>query len=323
MIGFIALAGIIVRNSILLVDYSRQEISRGVEIKEAIIMACITRTRPIVITALALVVGSTAILMDPIFQGMAVSLMFGVFVSTILTLIVIPLGCYSARDAFCDVMREDHPDYQLCVEERETLKKKKSSSGSVITKILFSTYSIIVTVVQVVWWSLQGLYTLVFKRKKTIDVAPQPTAAPESKATAAPEAVAKSSDAAEKSEKTPAPASIPDKPEVKSTSEVDKADKSSSQSVPAAERDQANVSGTDKVAIPEPEVSDSAVSDTKEKAAVKKQSAVKKKAAVRKKSVSSTNSKPSGDEKKVSTVKKTVKKKGRRGIQLKGDLGGK
>ncbi|RKZ95427.1 MAG: AcrB/AcrD/AcrF family protein, partial [Gammaproteobacteria bacterium] len=128
MIGFIALAGIIVRNSILLVDYSRQEISRGVEIKEAIIMACITRTRPIVITALALVVGSTAILMDPIFQGMAVSLMFGVFVSTILTLIVIPLGCYSARDAFCDVMREDHPDYQLCVEERETLKKKKSSS---------------------------------------------------------------------------------------------------------------------------------------------------------------------------------------------------
>ncbi|RKZ95005.1 MAG: hypothetical protein DRQ43_06010, partial [Gammaproteobacteria bacterium] len=223
---------------------------------------------------------------------------------------VIPLGCYSARDAFCDVMREDHPDYQLCVEERETLKKKKSSSGSVITKILFSTYSIIVTVVQVVWWSLQGLYTLVFKRKKTIDVAPQPTAAPESKATAA------------KSEKTPAPASIADKPEVKSTSEVDKADKSSSQSVPAAERDQANVSGTDKVAIPEPEVSDSAVSDTKEKAAVKKQSAVKKKAAVRKKSASSTNSKPSGDEKKVSTVKKTVKKKGRRGIQLKGDLGG-
>ncbi|MCK5665280.1 MAG: efflux RND transporter permease subunit, partial [Thiotrichaceae bacterium] len=321
MIGFIALAGIIVRNSILLVDYSRQEISRGVEIKEAIIMACITRTRPIIITALALVVGSTAILMDPIFQGMAVSLMFGVFVSTILTLIVIPLGCYSARDAFCDVMREDHPDYQLCVEERETLKKKDSSSGSVITKILFSTYSIIVTVVQVVWWSLQGLYTLVFKRKKAPDVAPQSTAAPES--SAAPEEATKNSDMAAKSEKTPAPApaSIPDKPEAK-TSEVDKANKSSAPSVSAAERDQANAAETDKVAIPEPDVSDSAVSDTKEKTAVKKQSAVKKKAAVRKKSVSSTNSKPSGDEKKLSTVKKTVKKKGRRGIQLKGDLGG-
>ncbi|MBE9526170.1 MAG: efflux RND transporter permease subunit [Proteobacteria bacterium] len=165
MIGFIALAGIIVRNSILLVDYSRQEISLGVEIKEAIIMACITRTRPIIITALALVVGSTAILFDPIFQGMAVSLMFGVFVSTILTLIVIPLGCYSGRDAFCQNMRDDHPDYNVCLEENKK-SKNDDSSGSFIWMIIVSAFNIIVTTVQMLWWALQGLYAVLFKRKK-------------------------------------------------------------------------------------------------------------------------------------------------------------
>ncbi len=96
MIGFIALAGIIVRNSILLVDFSIEEVSRGLTVKEAVISACKARTRPILITALALVAGSSVILTDPIFQGMAISLLFGVLVSTLLTLVVIPLGCVSA-----------------------------------------------------------------------------------------------------------------------------------------------------------------------------------------------------------------------------------
>ncbi len=96
MIGFIALAGIIVRNSILLVDFSIQEVSKGQTVTEAVIGACKARTRPIVITALALVAGSSVILTDPIFQGMAISLLFGVLVSTVLTLVVIPLGCVSA-----------------------------------------------------------------------------------------------------------------------------------------------------------------------------------------------------------------------------------
>lgn len=100
MIGFIALAGIIVRNSILLVDFSRHEIERGVDVTGAVIAACRTRTRPIVITALALVAGSSVILFDPIFQGMAISLLFGVLVSTLLTLLVIPLGCISGRKSF-------------------------------------------------------------------------------------------------------------------------------------------------------------------------------------------------------------------------------
>jgi multidrug efflux pump subunit AcrB len=95
MIGFIALAGIIVRNSILLVDFAIQSIAEGRDLKEAVILSCRARTRPIVITALALVAGSSVILTDPIFQGMAISLLFGVLVSTVLTLLVIPRGCIS------------------------------------------------------------------------------------------------------------------------------------------------------------------------------------------------------------------------------------
>ncbi len=103
MIGWIALAGIIVRNSILLVDFAIHELQKGVPVAEAVIRSCKTRTRPIMITALALVCGSSVIFTDPIFQGMAISLASGVMVSTILTLIVIPLGCINASQALCEV----------------------------------------------------------------------------------------------------------------------------------------------------------------------------------------------------------------------------
>ena len=97
MIGFIALAGIIVRNSILLVDFARHAVADGQDVMTAMIAACQARTRPILITAFALLAGSSVILFDPIFQGMAISLMFGTIVATLLTLLVIPLGAISAR----------------------------------------------------------------------------------------------------------------------------------------------------------------------------------------------------------------------------------
>ncbi|MEO5367399.1 MAG: efflux RND transporter permease subunit [Magnetococcus sp. WYHC-3] len=100
MIGFIALAGIIVRNSILLVDFTKHEVLAGASLRDAVIHSCKARTRPILITALALVAGSSVIITDYIFQGMAISLLFGVLVSTLLTLVVIPLGCMSAEKAF-------------------------------------------------------------------------------------------------------------------------------------------------------------------------------------------------------------------------------
>jgi len=94
MIGFIALAGIIVRNSILLVDFIQLEERAGVSLREAVIKAGIIRTRPILLTAAALMVGAFVIILDPIFQGLAVSLLFGVGASTLLTLVVIPILYY-------------------------------------------------------------------------------------------------------------------------------------------------------------------------------------------------------------------------------------
>jgi len=91
MIGFIALAGIIVRNSILLVDFINLEIAAGERLEDAVVKAGAVRFRPIALTAAALVVGGLVILLDPIFQGLAVSLISGVVVSTALTLVIIPL----------------------------------------------------------------------------------------------------------------------------------------------------------------------------------------------------------------------------------------
>jgi len=91
MIGFIALAGIIVRNSILLVDFIQLQERAGVQLFDAVIKAGAIRTRPILLTAAALMVGAFVIILDPIFQGLAVSLLFGVGASTLLTLIVIPV----------------------------------------------------------------------------------------------------------------------------------------------------------------------------------------------------------------------------------------
>ncbi len=94
MIGFIALAGIVVRNSIILVDFILMKKKEGAPLKDSIIEAGAVRFRPIVLTAAAAMVGAAVILLDPIFQGLAISLLFGVFASTTLTLVVIPVIYY-------------------------------------------------------------------------------------------------------------------------------------------------------------------------------------------------------------------------------------
>ncbi|NOZ25286.1 MAG: efflux RND transporter permease subunit [Nitrospirae bacterium] len=91
MIGFIALAGIIVRNSILLIDFVEMEWKGGLPLKEALVRAGAVRFRPIVLTAAAVVVGSFVMLFDPIFQGLAIAMMFGATASTALTLVAVPL----------------------------------------------------------------------------------------------------------------------------------------------------------------------------------------------------------------------------------------
>jgi multidrug efflux pump subunit AcrB len=91
MIGMIALAGIIVRNSILLVDFIAEARRAGSTLDDAVIDACAARSQPIALTALAAMLGALFILDDPIFNGLAISLVFGIAVSTVLTLVVIPL----------------------------------------------------------------------------------------------------------------------------------------------------------------------------------------------------------------------------------------
>ncbi len=95
MIGMIALAGIIVRNSILLVDFINLEIAAGSSVEDAVVRAGAIRARPIALTALAAMIGAFFILDDPIFNGLAVSLIFGILVSTALTLVLIPIIYYA------------------------------------------------------------------------------------------------------------------------------------------------------------------------------------------------------------------------------------
>ncbi|QYJ96378.1 efflux RND transporter permease subunit [Shewanella alkalitolerans] len=107
MIGMIALAGIIVRNSILLVDFINQETAAGVPFEQAVIHSGAVRAKPIMLTGLAAMIGALFILDDPIFNGLAISLIFGILVSTLLTLVVIPVLYYA-------VMRH-RPEYFAAV----------------------------------------------------------------------------------------------------------------------------------------------------------------------------------------------------------------
>lgn len=123
MIGFIALAGIIVRNSILLVDFVEMEWREKGQLRNALIMAGSVRFRPIVLTAAAVVVGSLVMLFDPIFQGLAIAMMFGAVAATVLTLVAVPLLYYEFfRNRPCPLKAE------LKEEEAEKEAEKKETA---------------------------------------------------------------------------------------------------------------------------------------------------------------------------------------------------
>jgi multidrug efflux pump subunit AcrB len=94
MIGMIALAGIMVRNSVLLIDFIQIRREEGIGLKQSVVESAAVRTRPIILTSGAVVIGSVVMLFDPIFQGLAISLIWGSVLSTILTLVVVPLVYY-------------------------------------------------------------------------------------------------------------------------------------------------------------------------------------------------------------------------------------
>ena len=97
MIGFIAGAGIIVRNSIILVDFIELRRSQGMSLEDAVVDAGAVRFRPMLLTAAAVVVGASMILFDPIFQGLALSLMAGEVASTVLSRMAVPVLYYLSQ----------------------------------------------------------------------------------------------------------------------------------------------------------------------------------------------------------------------------------
>ncbi|MCK7582959.1 MAG: efflux RND transporter permease subunit [Chromatiales bacterium] len=168
MIGWIALAGIIVRNSILLVDFAVHEIQKGVPVAEAMIRSCKIRTRPILITALALVAGSSVIITDPIFQGMAISLLSGVLVSTLLTLIVIPLGCVAAKEDMCKVAAASMPAGVaipcLMAPERSTSGSSRSTAVEKTAKprrsLMLRLWGGLIEALVLVFYAIRGIFLL-------------------------------------------------------------------------------------------------------------------------------------------------------------------
>jgi len=97
MIGFIAGAGIVVRNSIILVDFIELRLRQGMPLEEAVIDAGVVRFRPMMLTATAVVVGAAVILFDPIFQGLALSLMAGEVASLLLSRVTVPILYYMSE----------------------------------------------------------------------------------------------------------------------------------------------------------------------------------------------------------------------------------
>jgi multidrug efflux pump subunit AcrB len=97
MIGFMAGAGIVVRNSIILVDFIELRRSHGLTLRDAVIEAGAVRFRPMLLTALAVVIGASVILADPIFQGLAISLMFGEIASLLISRMAVPVLYFMAN----------------------------------------------------------------------------------------------------------------------------------------------------------------------------------------------------------------------------------
>lgn len=123
-IGMIALAGVMVRNSVLLIDFIEIRLNEGIPMKQAIIDAGAVRTTPILLTTGAVVIGASIILFDPIFQGLAISLVAGAIVSTLLTLIVVPLIYYMTEKSKWEQLEDNTP--------AETAKKVKEDTRELI-----------------------------------------------------------------------------------------------------------------------------------------------------------------------------------------------
>ena len=109
MIGFMAGAGIVVRNSIILVDFIEQRVAEGLPLADAVVDAGAVRFRPMLLTAMAVVFGAAVILFDPIFQGLAISLMAGEVASLLISRLAVPVLYYQVHGRRSEATRQDLP----------------------------------------------------------------------------------------------------------------------------------------------------------------------------------------------------------------------
>jgi len=162
MIGMIALGGIIVRQSILIVEFVKLEVAKGNEVKEAAIRGAELRMRPIFITSLTLMAGAFAILQDPIFNGMAISLLFGAGVATVMALLIIPLGCISARKQFYVETTDDgQVRVSATFQQIEKVAAEASSAGS-RPGLLARLWGMIFSVFSWVFILIKAVFTMIF-----------------------------------------------------------------------------------------------------------------------------------------------------------------
>ena len=172
MIGMIALGGIIVRQSILIVEFVKLEVAKGNEVREAAVRGAELRMRPIFITSLTLMAGAFAILDDPIFNGMAISLLFGAGVATVMALLIIPLGCISARRQFYVETADDghmkvSPAFEM-VEKPDPETDAGKSGTSLLMRMwggIFSLFSWLFIIVKAVFTMIMMGFQKIFGGK--------------------------------------------------------------------------------------------------------------------------------------------------------------
>ena len=161
MIGMIALGGIIVRVSILIVEFVKHEYASGKDIREAAVTAARTRFRPIMITSGTLMAGAFMILSDPIFEGMAVSLFFGTMAGTLFTLIVIPMGCISAEKQFQLLTGVQPPSAEPAAETAEAQPVAAANlAQEPKTPVLLLIWGKVITIITMTFYIIRAVFIM-------------------------------------------------------------------------------------------------------------------------------------------------------------------
>jgi multidrug efflux pump subunit AcrB len=168
MIGMIALGGIIVRQSILIVEFVKLEVAKGNDVTAAAVKGAELRMRPIFITSLTLMAGAFAIIDDPIFNGMAISLMFGAGVATVMALLIIPLGCISAKKQFYIETADDGTSYVSPSFERIEGITESADSGGSGPSFLMKIWGGIIAGLTWVFYIFRAMFTMVGMGVKSV-----------------------------------------------------------------------------------------------------------------------------------------------------------